>query len=256
MTKLSKGYYHCHKCDALFIATPQDSSQLRCSVCGKLARTGSFTSVKSATVGHRTLSPRSSVQHHGVDRDSLDIFEATKANLDSPPSERGERVKISKRKEVKRKTGWAIVLVWLVLMVAVVFFMKNLSSDESSDSAREGQGGDPESLVAARKESEKKRVLKDALPACQETMIAFQSATSASGKSQFVYQGVKLSGVMDRYYRDEFGSTSKDRLGNIIRAELLDGFSLPTIGATCKNQRLEQWEVVFVFDENQWKIDW
>lgn len=264
MARLSKGYYHCLECGALFEAVLKDPREQRCSHCGKPpmgdwggGEDGLVAKVKLGLPrSGETLSPRPSAKVHGVSRDSQDIFEATKVSLSSPQEERDDKVSHSKRKEGKGSKPWLIVGVWLALMVGVVVLVKSLGSDELSDSTRMTQDEESKSLVAARKAIEKKRVVDEALPACQQAMIGFQRATTAAGKSQFVYQGVRLSGVMDRHYRDEFSYSSADRLGEIVRAELLDGFSQPAIGAICKNKTGEHWEVVFVFDREEWKIDW
>ena len=257
MARLSKGYYHCLECGALFEAVLKDPREQRCSHCGKPPTGDGLAKMKlGGAQAASSLSPRPSAKVHGVSRDSQDIFEATKVSLSSPQEERDDKVRHSKRKEGKGRKPWLIVGGWLALMVGVVVLVKSLDSDELSDSKSMTQDEETESLVAARKAIEKKRVIDDALPACQQAMIGFQGATTAAGKSQFVYQGVRLSGVMDRHYRDEFSYSSADKQGEIVRAELLDGFPQPVIGAICKNKTGEHWEVIFVLDRKEWKIDW
>ena len=257
MVKLSRGYYHCLECGALFEAALKDLGEQRCSVCGKPPAGGDLAKMKlTQPKAVSELSPRPSVNLHGVSRDSHDIFEATKANLETAEEVHDDRVRHSKRKEVRKNTGRLIVGVWIILMIGVVFLVKYLGSDDKSSSAVVDQNQENVALVEAREVKERQLVLDAALPDCQRAMTGFQSASSAAGKAQFVYQGVKLAGVMDRHYRDELIYSSVEIQGRIIRAELLDGFPMSVIGATCMNKQGEQWEVIFVLDDKEWKIDW
>jgi len=258
MVKLSRGYYHCLECGALFEAALKDLGEQRCSVCGKPPTGGDLARMKQTQPNAASeLTPRPSVKLHGVSRDSHDIFEATKASSETAEEEHDDRVRHSKRKEVRRNTGRVYVAVWIVLMIGVVFLVKYLGSDDELNSTVGAQDQEDVALAEAREVQNRQRVVDDALPACQRAMSGFQSASSAAGKAQFVYQGVKLSGVMDRHYKDELIYSSAEIQGQIISAELLDGFPMSAIGAICMNKQGEQWEVVFVLDDNkEWKIDW
>jgi len=257
MVKLSRGYYHCLECGALFEAALKDMSEQRCSVCGKPPTGGDLARMKLAQPKSASaLSPRPLVKLHGVSRDSQDIFEATKASLETAEEDHDDRVRHSKRKEVKKNTAKLIVGVWIVLMIGVVFLVKYLGSDDELSSSVVAQDQETVALAEAREVKNRQRVVDSALPACQRVMAGFQSASSAAGKAQFVYQGVKLSGVMDRHYQNELLYSSMESQGQIIRAELLDGFPMTAIGAICMNKQGEQWEVVFVLDDKEWKIDW
>lgn len=257
MVKLSRGYYHCLECGALFEAALKDISEQRCSVCGKAPTGSDLARMRLAQPkAAGALSPRPSVKLHGVSRDSQDIFEATKASLETAAESPDDRVRHSKRKEVKKNTGRLIVGVWIVLMIGVVFLVKYLGSDDELGSSVVAQDQEEVALAEAREMKNRQRVVDSALPDCQRAMTGFQSAASAAAKAQFVYQGVKLSGVMDRHYQDEFIYSSEVSQGQIVRAELLEGFPMTAIGAICMNKRGEHWEVIFVLDDKEWKIDW
>ena len=266
MTKLTKGYYHCVECGALFEAPIKEIADQRCAVCGSRPTGGDFSTeeaddllAKEAVSPGREpaeLLPRASGKLHGVNHDTQDIYEATVATMDAQKESRHGRVKRTKRKEPKGHRRWVFVLVWLVVMVAVIAGVKYFGANDDVDSATQTVDTEQEQRMADAKEKKRSLIIEASVPSCEQVMMQFFDATSSAAKAQYVYQGVKLSGVMNRYYRDAIGFASERSKVKIVRAELLSDFPHRTVGALCLNERGEKWEVVFVMVGGEWKIDW
>jgi len=265
MTTRTKGYYHCLECGALFEAELKNPSDQRCSICGH-PPTGKILagneeeaitpSLEAKEKKPGELSPIPSVQRHGISQDSQEIYEATMTTIEAQMESRTGRVKRIKRKAKKGKRRWFFVVGWVVLMMSVIALFKIFGPNEDSDSLDQNGAAAPEKREAAVEEQKKSRMINEAIPACEKSMSEFLSATSAAAKAQHVYQGVKLSGVMNRYYRDELSFSASDSRAKIVSAELLEGFNMDAIGALCINSQGEKWEAIFIFDEDEWKIDW
>lgn len=261
MSTLTKGYYHCLECGALFEATLSAPGDQQCSICGN-PPTGKVqeiqnpklkTAAESNPRETRELLPRPSSKLHGVNQDTQDIYEATAAHLGES---RDTGVTRSKRKDQKGKVRAMLVGGWFVLMFGVVLTVKILNSDQDALFSVSAEKEAEINRLAAEKEEKRMLEVIEATPDCEKTMQSFLAATSAAAKAQYVYRGSKLSGVMSRYYRDEISLTSSADRVRIVEATLLDGFTPKVIGARCLNSRGEKWETIFIFDEGEWKIDW
>ena len=265
MDTRTKGYYHCLECGAIFEADLKDPSDQRCTICGHLPtgktlagnEEAAFTpSLEAKEKKLSELSPRPSVKLHGINHDTQDIYEATMATMAAQMESRSGRVRRVKRKEKKGVRRWFFVVGWLLLMMSVIAFFKMFESNEDSDPVAQNGAAALEKREAAAEEQKKRLMINEAIPACEKSMTEFLSATSAAAKAQYVYQGAKLSGVMNRYYRDELSFSASDSRVKIIRAELLEGFNMNALGALCINSQGKNWEAIFIFDEDEWKIDW
>jgi hypothetical protein len=261
----TKGYYHCLECGAIFEADLKDPSDQRCSICGHPPTGGILTGNEEETFAPSSevneikpseLSPRPSVKHHGINHDTQDIYEATMATMAAQKESRSGRVTRVKRREKKGVRRWVFLVGWLVLMLGVIALFEMFGPDEESDSVSQNGDSALDQREAAAEEQKNRRMINEAIPACEKSMTEFLFATSAAAKAQYVYQGVKLSGVMNRYYRDELSFSASDSRVKITRAELLEGFNRTALGALCMNSQGEKWEAIFLFDEDEWKIDW
>jgi len=258
MATLTKGYYHCLECGALFEAELKDPSNQRCSVCGNPPTGKIFLETEKGQPARQPesdsqLQPRAAGKLHGVNQDTQDIYEATMATISAQKESRSGRVKRTKRREKKGGRGVMFAGVWLVLMLGVVGAVKYFGEDDSV--AEVGDDGQQARMLAAQ-EKKNRLIIEAAVPACEKVMMQFFAAPSAAAKSQYVYHSVKLSGVMSRYYRDVLSFSASNSKVKIVRADLLQGFSTRTIGAICLNEQGLKWETVFVLDENEWKLDW
>lgn len=271
MATLTKGYYHCLECGALFEAGIKGTRDQRCSICGhpptgKILVGSEEETLTSSSVetekssgerkASRELSPRPSLKRHGINQDTQEIYEATLAQMEAQMESRHGRVSRIKRIGKEGGRRWVFVAVWLVVMLGVVALFEMGGGGDQLDSVDQDGGAAREQRDIAAEKQKQTRMVNEAIPGCEESMSEFLSATSAAAKAQFVYQGVKLSGVMNRYYRDELSFLAPDSRVKIIRAELLEGFKMSAIGALCLNSLGEKWEVVFIFDDEEWKIDW
>lgn len=267
MAKLTEGYYHCVECGALFEAAIKDIEEQRCSVCGNRPTGGEFLTEgadellakESASVGRESgeLLPRASGKLHGVNHDTQDIYEATVATMDAQRESRHGRVKRSKRKKSKGHRRWVFVLVWIVVMAAVIVGVEYFGGgDDDMGSVAQLENAEQDLRMVAAKEKKRGLIIEASIPECEQVMMAFLDATSAAAKAQHVYQGVQLSGVMNRYYRDVIGFSSERSKVKIVRAELLNDFPQRTLGALCLNGEGEKWEAVFLMVGGEWKIDW
>jgi len=265
MATLTKGYYHCLECGAIFEAELKDSSDQRCPICGH-PPTGKILvgneeetytpSVEAKEKKPSEFSPSPSVKRHGVNHDTQDIYEATMATIDAQKESRSGRVTRVKRKGKKGGRRWVFVVGWLVLMIGTIALFEIFGPDEESDSVAQNGDAALDQREASAEEQKNRLMIDAAIPACEKSMTEFLAATSAAAKAQYVYQGVKLSGVMNRYYRDELSFSASVGSVKIIRTELLEGFNMDALGALCTNSQGEKWEAIFIFDEDEWKIDW
>ncbi|BDS05533.1 hypothetical protein NT6N_05730 [Oceaniferula spumae] len=256
MAKLTEGHFHCKNCDELFEAPIRKPEDQLCPSCGKPPTGESPLSEKSVSgmpsVANLATGHSSNPVKSGETQDARKIREAT-INADGKNS---DRIKRTKRRE-KRSSKLLIMLgVWVLLMGLTVGLVNYFNPDEDET------GNKPELTEALKKrqlEAEMKQaqaVIQQAAPECEEVITSFLNATSAASKAQFVYQGVKLTTVMNRYYQSNPSFSSTRSQVKLIRGELLKNTKHQTIGTICVNQQKETFEVIFVRVGNEWKIDW
>jgi len=264
MEKRTKGYYSCKECGALFEAEIKQPGKQQCSVCGR-PPTGDVvygpersqilgSSFKKKEAEKKRFTPRVSERLHGVNHDSLGIYESTVESM-THTNESG-RVQRKKRSIRKKSRMARIVLLWLVVMGAVVYFLKFSGEDEVLAVADHDNAAEIHQRELAEQAKQRELAVQAAFPACKTTMAEFLRARSVEEKSQFVYRGVSLLGKMTRYYRDTFDLSRHESKFRVVRAELLTGFEMETLGALFVNDRGEMWEAIFVRDHDDWKIDW
>ncbi|NWK56090.1 hypothetical protein HW115_10755 [Verrucomicrobiaceae bacterium N1E253] len=265
MAGLIKGYYHCLECGALFEAVLKDPKDQRCPICGNpptgkiLAGAGleGFPEMEVPEVSSGvSLKPRVSSKLHGVNHDTQQIYEATMATMDAQKESRQGRVKRTKRKGHGGSKRWLFVAAWLVLMLVIVVAVR-MSGEGSEEDDQQGAQRIEDARRAQELELQKRqRLVEAALPECRNVMQGFLQAATTAARSQYVYQGVKLTGEMNRYYQDVLGFSSSQSRVRIIDAKLLDGFAETVIGVLFKNDREEVWEAVLIETSQGWKLDW
>ncbi|MCP5535621.1 MAG: hypothetical protein H7A51_05220 [Akkermansiaceae bacterium] len=258
MTTLEKGHYHCIECGSLFEAAIKDVRDQRCPVCGNpptgkiLAGTERDKELASVI---RSGDPKAQPARelHGVNQDSQSILEAT---LEAEKNKRRGRVKRTKRREKKSKKILVMIGVWIAVMIAVVFLMQYLNPEEDDITSTVEVDAKREWIMAQAEAKKKRMVVEAAAPECEKAMTAFLNASSAAGKAQYVYQGITLSGVMNRYYQNNPSFSSTRSKIRIIRGELLDIPNVRAIGTVCQNSLGERFEAIFVHENKEWRIDW
>lgn len=258
MATLEKGHYHCIECGSLFEASIKDTRDQRCPVCGN-PPTGK---ILAGTELDRAVMPvvragdgksQPARELHGVNQDAKDIYEAS---LDAQEKQRRGRVKRTKRKEKKNAKIWIMLGSWIALMAAVVLLMNFFNPDEDVETPTSEINSARERVIAQAEAKKKRMTVEAAAPICERTMTAFLNAPSAAGKAQYVYQGVRLSGVMNRYYRNNPSFSSTRSKIRMLRGEILEIPGHKAIGTVCQNSLGERFEAIFIFEHKEWKIDW
>lgn len=256
--RLTSGHYHCIECGSLFESEILESRDLRCPICGHpptgriLAGTeldkGTIPVVRSRNPG---ISPPREL--HGVNRDAQEIYEATMASRDT---KRRGRVKRTKRREKRNPKVWFMLGGWFALMVVVVSLAKVLSSKEDDLAIPSVTDQERQRMKEEAEASERRMLVEASVSECGQAVSGFLNAPSPEGKAQYVYQGEKIVSVMNRYYlrNPSFSATQGDV--RMVRGELLNVEGRKVIGALCRNSLGEWFEVVFIYKNQEWKIDW
>jgi hypothetical protein len=258
MATLEKGHYHCIECGSLFEASITDTREQRCPVCGN-PPTGKILAgteldkggVPVLRAGDGKSQPAREL--HGINQDSKEIYEAS---LEAQEKQRRGRVKRTKRKEKRNTKIWIMLGSWMALMAAVVLLMNFFNPDEDSETPASVVDTEREKLMVIAEAKKKRMTVDAAAPICERTMTAFLNAPSSAGKTQYVYQGVKISGVMNRYYRNNPSFSSTRSKIRILRGEVLEIPGHKAIGTVCQNSLGERFEAIFIFENKEWKIDW
>lgn len=258
MATLEHGHYHCIECGTLFEAAVTGQRDQRCPTCGH-PPTGKV--LAGAPRSRTAVSLEESSKHqpsaardlHGVSQDSREIYEAT---LEAQSKKGHGRVKRSKRKTKKSKKIIVFIGVWLALMVATVFLVKYFSAEENETIAQLEVDQERENKRKEYELQKKRAVIEAAVPKCEQVMSKFLNASSPATKAQYVYQGVRLSGVMARYYRNNPSFSSTRSILKITWADTLEFDNKKVIGAMCQNSLGEKFEAVFINNGTEWRIDW
>lgn len=247
----NKSYYHCIECGSLFDVLRGESQELLCPHCG-CPPTGKADALAQGGQDGR-LKPRLGSKLHGVNQDTQDIYRATVESMSAPDSAAMSEIKRAKRKEQKGRKWVFVFGAWFVLMSIIVVGIKLIDMDDGAGASgnQETEGGN-----LAVEETERRAFLRAALPQCEQAMSGFLSARTAEGKTQFVHNGIKLSGRITRYYEKNPVYVSESSAFRIVKGELLSMKGHVMVGALCVNSRGENWEVVFIKQGDEWKIDW
>ena len=254
------GHYHCIECGSLFESSIESIRDQRCPVCGNHP-TGK---VLAGTEKDRVVAPvvrssdgqsyaKSHPELSGVNQEAEAIYEAT---LEAQKKQRHGRVKRTKRKQKTNKKIGIMIGSWLASM-ALIILLVNFFSPEDDDAAVAIEVDTERQRILLVAEEKKKRMqVEAAVRPCEKTMTSFLNAPSAAAKAQYVYQGVKLSGVMNRYYRNNPSFSSTRSVIRLLRGELLDVPGKKMIGTLCQNSLGERFEAIFIYENKEWKVDW
>ena len=229
------GYYHCIECDQLFESELVPVEELICPECG-------HSPIGSLTEEFNPLFSSRPSQVKGIEP------ELAQVDVGNVVEERHSFGDIRK----KSKKNGVLVLIgsWFVLSVFIVSLIKYFSAEEEVDH-RVFEKQNTLDL------SEQKRlIVNKALPDCLNVFQNFINAPSTVSKAQKVYQGAKLSAVMERYYKRNSDFLLKSRNFQVVWAEMLGFADRKVIGVLFKNKDDEILEVIFIQEESEWKIDW
>ena len=246
MSNLIEGYYHCNECDSLFESQVIGADLQDCPHCGK------------AVAGIAEIGPELGMDDDFLSRDaedSLDQNLVRAGDLVSGGKTNDERVDIdveqtTEKEKVARQLR-LISIAWISLVVsavAVVIYF-NQAGDEPSISAQ------AEKKNTQQIETEK-QAIKLALPKCMKVIKGFINASSAAAKAQYVYNGVRLSREMEAFYAARPSFRPQLTQVRVVHYQALDIPGLYAIGAICQSEVGERFEVVFIRDGKEWKIEW
>lgn len=227
MPSLTKGYFHCLECGALFKAAVVSPDKQCCPVCDK---------------------PPTGRQLASSSRLPTSEFVDTQ-------SKRSEPIKHVKRKEKKSKAVIVMLVAWLLLMGLTVGLVKYFS-EETGTGVDIAEADAREKLQQEADRRQAEQLVKNAAKECELVVAQFLNATSAEAKAQFVYEGRKLATEMSRYYRNNPSFSVTRSQVKMITGELLRGTPNQTISAFCVNEQQETFEVIFIRSRGEWKIDW
>jgi len=251
-----KGHYHCIECGSLFESSIESIQDQRCPVCGN-PPTGK---ILAGTEMDRVVAPvvkSSEAQSHsdrsGVNQETKAIYEAT---LEAQKKQRHGRVKRTKRKEKTNKKIWVMMGSWLASMAVIVLLVNYFSPKEGEAAIAIEVDSERQRIMFEAEEKKKRVLIQAAVRPCEKAMTSFLNAPSAAEKAQYVYQGVKLSGVMTRYYRNNPSFSSTRSEIRILRGEWLNVPGEKVIGTLCLNSLGERFEAIFIYEDKEWKIDW
>jgi len=251
MDKLTKGYYHCRECGALFEAEVKEPGKQKCVSCGALLVGDSV----SEAGDEPALFRRKLEKYHGKARELHNDEVRAGVRVEPSSFRKGnhEHVRRKKRSKKKSSKGVLVVVGWLVLLAGLAFYFKPSGEEVESEVANKNKEQERELEV---KNEETNKAIQEVLPICEGVMRSFFKADSASAKSQFVDRGIQLAGTMNRYYRAALDFSHRDDRFKPVRADLLSGFKSETLGVLFLNDKDELWETIFVKGDEGWKIDW
>jgi len=245
MSNLIKGYYHCNECDSLFESQVIGANLQDCPHCGK------------AVAGIAEIGPELGIEDDFFldDEDSLDQNHDRDGGVESVDKDNDKQPDVdveqtTEKKKIARQLR-LISIAWISLVVsavAVVIYF-NQAKDEPSISAQTQQKN-------AQQIETEKQAMKLALPKCMEAIKGFLNASSASAKTQYVYNGVRLSREMEAFYATRPSFRPQLTRVRTVYSQALDIPGVYAIGTICQSDVGERFEVVFIRDGKEWKIEW
>jgi len=251
-----KGHYHCIECGSLFESSIGSIQDQRCPVCGNPP----MGKVLAGTERDRVIAPvkRSSDTHShpdrsGVNQKSQAIYEAT---LEAQRNKRRGHVKGTKSKGKINRTNitiWVMMGSWLAVAILLVNHFK---PKEDKTGATIEMDSERQRIMRQAEEKKKRILIEAAVRPCEQAMTSFLNSQSAAGKAQHVYQGVKLSGVMHRYHRENPSFSSTRSTIRILKGGFLNVPGEKVIGTLCQNSLGERFEAIFIYEDKEWKVDW
>jgi rRNA maturation endonuclease Nob1 len=248
MSNLIEGYYHCNECDSLFESQVIGADLQDCPHCGK------------AVAGIAEIGPELGMDDGFLSRDDEDSLDQNlvragdlvsggktnekQADADVDVEQTTEKEKVARQLRL-------ISIAWISLVVsavAVVIYF-NQAGDVPSISAQAEQKN------TEQIETEK-QAIKLALPKCMKVIKGFINASSAAAKAQYVYNGVRLSREMEAFYATRPSFRPQLTQVRAVHYQALDIPGLYAIGTICQSDVGERFEVVFIRDGKEWKIEW
>ncbi|MGB2560097.1 MAG: hypothetical protein ACPIG6_05835 [Akkermansiaceae bacterium] len=144
-----------------------------------------------------------------------------------------------------------IFIMWIVLVALVVTIVIQFNRVKDEPEVPIITAAETENSGASDRQADVY-----ALPKCVDAITGFLKASTASAKAQYVYNGVSLSREMEAYYASQ-ANFHPELLGvRIVKRSELRIPGVDAVGAICQTEGGERFEVVFIRDGNEWKIEW
>lgn len=141
--------------------------------------------------------------------------------------------------------GW-ILLVVLVVGIAIYF---NRQGEDLTESPQ--QAANDKRQIALEKHA-----MKLAIPNCVNAITGFLGAKTPASKAQYVYDGIRLSPEIEAFYANNPDFERSDIQVKVVQYNDLNIAGLNAIGTICQLNTGELFEVVFIPDGQDWKIEW
>jgi predicted RNA-binding Zn-ribbon protein involved in translation (DUF1610 family) len=244
MSAITKGFYHCNACDSVFESDIIGVDSQYCPECGKEVVGILDDGLSSAS--------QSSNQALFSEEDKAEQIVGGNAQEKSIPvddSDDGDDLSLDKNKVATQLRaifiGW-ILLVILVVGIAIHFNRQAEDLTESPQQASKNK----------RQIALEKHALKLAIPNCVNAITGFLGSTTPAGKAQYVYDGIRLSPEIEAFYANNPDFDRRDIQVKVVEYHDLNIADLNAIGTLCQLNTGERFEVVFIRDGQDWKIEW
>lgn len=242
MTATKKNYFHCAKCDSLFEASIVSVGNQKCSNCGRHPG-GKLIFHSNRPNRQRPFSESDNSSGGGMPQSSQGMH-----------SQLSEEVKVKSR-DLNSSRLWPRVF-GLILIVGIGVLVYQLMAPEKLERIEKVDDEDTYAGREVARLSKEKDYLNKEIPKCLRTYNKFLEAGNAAEKSQFVYKGSELSPEMDRYYSENVSLPFASQGVEIVDSHILDHSGKKIIGLIVKNANDELFEIIFVKNKDEWKIDW
>ena len=240
-----KGYYHCNQCDSLFESMLTGVDSQSCPNCGESV-VGILESGSSLADGHAKL---------GYE-DSTTAQDRYESSLQEGGAEQGDKktdsggYQLADDHKVARQMRAAFIA-WILFVAFVVSMVIHFNGIEDEQSTQPSMA-----TVSESRPGSERKVRNFALPKCSNAIRGFLNASTASAKAQYVYNGVRLAREMEAFYSSRPNFYQKQADVRIVQYNDLRITGVEAIGAICQSDVGERFEVVFIRDGQDWKIEW
>ncbi len=224
MSDLPLAWFHCGRCGSLFESPLGENKDRRCPECG-------------------------SNPSLGYDVPSITVLPKENPTQPALPTEIGK--KSHRRRKpmglmVKLIGGWAIFVI--LIAVATQLFWDDLPKNEKfvSKEEQERRKISPDDLA----------LLDTSMPLCNQNFSGFLNARTAEERNQFVLSPIITAARMARFYALNSSKNFDAKTLTLVRNAVLHLPSGPAIETQWKSVTGGDFDVVFVKDNGEWRLDW
>lgn len=147
-----------------------------------------------------------------------------------------------------RFLGW-----WIVAAVIGVFVVREVITRDEVPLTEDGQNQELREQMA--KSAEARTFISQQFPACWRVMLGYFEARNTAQRSQFVRDPIRVTSRMAVYESNHLPRRLKGNLQLLMNGLRMEG-SQQVIEAIFQDESGERYEVAFVRDGGEWRIDW